>query len=210
LRVITYTFHDLAGGAVGGVDAFTFTVTLFADNDARPDFCRFMVAALSLGLRAVDGLSTLSGNLKDWLKDNRDKDAGRVYYEVLELMERRAVLVHGAGTAKKPTNATLDPVRSPMLKSLIKLYGTNEETDELNASGVVYVVKDKSGNGKSHGGRALLQNFYALDNGKSIKGFMISGDEMDDDIPAELGRQIGAISVEGWIHILLLAMSTPV
>jgi hypothetical protein len=55
-----------------------------------------------------------------------------------------------------------------------------------------------------------LQNFYALDNGISIKGSMISGDEMDDDIPAELGRQIGATSVDGWIHILLLAMSAPV
>eukprot|EP00977_Amphora_coffeiformis_P030204 scaffold45428_cov176-Amphora_coffeaeformis.AAC.8 len=175
-----------------------------------PDPISAGLAALSLGLRTVDGLSNLSNNVKDWLKENRDKDVGRVYYKVLELMEKRAVLVHGAGLADKPTNAAVDPVRSPILESLIKLYGTNEETDELNASGIVYVIKDKSGNGKSHAGRALLQNFYALDNGDSIKGFMISGDEMDDDIPAELGRQLGATSVEGWIHILLLAMSMPV
>ena len=78
-------------------------------------------------------------------------------------MEQRAVLVRGAITADRPANATgLDPVRSPMLESLIKLYGMNEETDEMNASGLVYVVKDKSGNGKIHAGRALLQNFYAI------------------------------------------------
>jgi len=36
----------------------------------------------------------------------------------------------------------------------------NEETDELNAAGVVHhVVKDKFGNRKSHGGRARLHNF---------------------------------------------------
>ena len=55
-------------------------------------------------------------------------------------MEQRAVLVRGAITADRPANATgLDPVRSPMLESLIKLYGMNEETDEMNASGLVYV-----------------------------------------------------------------------
>jgi hypothetical protein len=171
-----------------------------------PDPISAALAALSLGLRAIDGISTLSSNLKDWLKENRDNDAGRVYYKVVELMEQRAVLAHGAGI---PADATIDPVRSPILESLIKLYGKNEKTKEGNASGVVYVVKDKSGNGKSHGGRALLKNFHALVNG-SIKGFMISGDDMDDNIPAELGRQIGATSVDGWIHVLLLAMSAPV
>jgi hypothetical protein len=177
-----------------------------------PDPVTTGLASLSLGLRTVDGLSSLAKKGKEWLEENKEKDVGKVYYKVRELMEQRALLHGGDNLVEKPSaeSKRLTPVKSPNVKALINLFGKDEHTGDKYESGVVYVLYDKAGNGKSHAGRALLQNFYALSGNKTISGFMISGDVMDNNIPEEFSKRIGATSVEGWIHLLLLAMDVPI
>ena len=67
----------------------------------------------------------------------QDRDAGRVYNHIKELMEKRKVLcdVDSFDIEVKRT----DPVMSPSLQSLINLYG------EGHNSGVIYVLYDRPG-----------------------------------------------------------------
>lgn len=98
-------------------------------------------------------------------------------------------------------------MRSPNLEALINLFGSND--GKRNPSGVVYVLYDKRGNGKSHAGRALLREFYQFSDDETVKGVMFTGDMMKDNIPEGISEKLEANSIDGWIHVLLLALETP-
>lgn len=161
------------------------------------------LGALNLGLRAVDGMSNLSKGLSKWLEENKDKDAGRFFYRVEEYLEQRRIL----GTA-----ALLDTpqdsisVQSPNVRKLQDIFCGRDKDGNAYPLGVVYVLYDKKGNGKSHAGRALLREFFQFGDGKNIKGMMFSGDSLNENIPNAICSELGAASVEGWISLLLLAM----
>jgi hypothetical protein len=78
--------------------------------------------------------------------------------------------------------------------------------------GVIYILNAKSGQGKTFGVRNMLEIFYEFDPGppgEHIKGFMITGQDLDDDYNASLRRMRGASEVDGWMHALLLALEQP-
>lgn len=163
------------------------------------------LATLTLGLKIWDtGVS-----LSEWLKENKDKEPGKLYDRVRNLMDKRAVLGGDIACLSSEAASSRDPVMSHDLSSLRGLFGTNPDTNKRNPSGVVYVLCDKGGNGKSHAGRALLTNFYQTNNGKDIKGIMIEGDQLNTNISDKICKVLKATSVEGWIDIMLLAMDTP-
>ena len=96
-------------------------------------------------------------------------------------------------------------VLSPNVRKLQIFFGRDEDGN-ANPLGVVYVLYDKKGNGKSHAGRALLREFFQFGDGKTIKGMMFSGDSLNENIPNAICSELGATSVDGWISLLLLAM----
>lgn len=147
------------------------------------------VAALTVGVRALD---------------IKAKDVGRLYDNVRKLRNERTVLEVFPTTQNQCK--TVDSVRSPNVEALINLFGVND--GKPNPAGVVYVLYDKRGNGKSHAGRALLREFYQFPD-ETLKGIMFTGDMMKDNIPAGICEKLKASSIDGWIHALLLAMETP-
>ena len=168
------------------------------------------LAALKLGFQLVGGASNVSEIARNSYESlvTQDNDVGTVYHRIKELMEERKVLCD-ADSFDIGVNRRTDPVVSPDLQYLINLYG------EGHNSGVIYVLYDKPGQGKTVAGRALLQNFYAFpsDDGQEednfVKGFMVTGQMIDEDYMSVLGEKVGATGVKGWIHALLLAMDRP-
>ena len=166
-------------------------------------------ASLKMGFQLVGGASNVSEITKSSYEKlvTQDKDAGKVYSRIKNLMEERKVLCD-ADRFGMDFNRCTNPVLSPALQYLINLYG------EGHNSGVIYVLYDKPGQGKTVAGRALLQNFYAFpSDGKEqdsfLKGFMVTGQMMDEDYMSMLAEKVGATGVKGWIHALLLAMDQP-
>lgn len=86
------------------------------------------------------------------------------------------------------------------MKKLLGLY--------KEPAGVVYVMHAKPGLGKSFAARALLENFYVFSD-QNLKGFMVTGADLDDDYFSSLASLLGAQNVEAWIHALLLALDAP-
>ena len=162
------------------------------------------LGGLNLGLRAISGLSNASQGLSKWLQENKEKDAGRFCYRVQRYLEERRIL--GDTLFDTPLSGE-DPISvvSPNVRKLQNLFGKKEDGDAYPC-GVVYVLYDKKGNGKSHAGKALLREFFQFDNGKTIRGMMFSGDSLNENIPNALCSELEASSVDGWITLLLLAM----
>jgi hypothetical protein len=97
----------------------------------------------------------------------------------------------------------MKPVESPVLNALRDLYVGRED------AGKVYVAYDKAGKGKSTACEALLRHFNYLSNGKNLQEFIVSAETFDDDVMGNLCLRLGADSVAGWIHAMLLAMNEP-
>ena len=156
------------------------------------------VAALTVGVRALD----IAQGVTAWYEENKTKDVGRLYDRVRQLRDERTVV------EMFPTrcNGCAYSVRSPNVEALVNLFGTND--GKPNPAGVVYVLYDKRGNGKSHAGRALLRELYQFFD-DTVRGVMFTGDMMDDNIPGGICEKLEANSIDGWIHVLLLAMETP-
>mmetsp|Transcript_5390 Transcript_5390/g.8102 ORF Transcript_5390/g.8102 Transcript_5390/m.8102 type:complete len:307 (+) Transcript_5390:62-982(+) len=155
------------------------------------------VAALTVGVRALD----IAQGVTAWYEENKSQDVGRLYDKVRKLRDERTVVEMFPTTHSKSD----DSVRSPNVEALINLFGSND--GKPHPAGVVYVLYDKRGNGKSHAGRALLQEFYQFSEDK-VKGVMFTGDMMKDNIPEGICEKLEANSIDGWIHVLLLAMET--
>ena len=124
-------------------------------------------------------------------------DQGRLYYKVRSLMETRVVLV----TANKLSSQGTKYVMSPALRALRGLFGPAEY-----ASGVVYVLYDEPGYGKSTAGEAVLHEFYDIDpeSGRQFKGFILKGDALGD-----MMNELGSEKVKGWIYVLLHSFNEP-
>lgn len=160
------------------------------------------LAGLNVGLKAVDGLSKLGVTAASAFDDSVGTDPGRVYCKVRNLMEKRHIL----GTANKLKTADDKYVMSPALSAFRGLFGPDEY-----ASGVVYVLHDEPGNGKSTAGEALLNEFYDIDHesGRQIKGFMLKGDALGDNLVLSIMAELDCEKVKGWIHVLLHALDEP-
>jgi hypothetical protein len=154
------------------------------------------VAALTIGIRALD----IAKGITAWYEENKSKDAGRLYNRIRELRSERTVI----DMFPSSDESSGDSVLSSSLKALINLFGCCND-GKLNPAGVVYVLYKKRGNGKSHAGRALLQEFYQFSD-DTLKGIMLTGDMLQNDIPGAICEKLEANSVDGWIHVLLLAM----
>lgn len=94
-------------------------------------------------------------------------------------------------------------MESPIVKTLMNLYG------EPNPDGVVYVMYAPPGQGKTFGARALLKNYYEFSQDEYIKGFMLTGQTLDQDYMPQLCERIRASGVNGWMLALLLALNEP-
>eukprot|EP00977_Amphora_coffeiformis_P004196 scaffold875_cov185-Amphora_coffeaeformis.AAC.11 len=109
-------------------------------------------AALTVGVRALD----IAQGVTAWYENNKSKDVGRLYEKVRKLREDRAVVemipTHSNG-------AEFDYVRSSNVEALINLFGRNDY-GEPNPAGVVYVLYEERGNGKTHARRALMREFH--------------------------------------------------
>ena len=167
------------------------------------------IGALSIGSRAITNLSNAARDLKEWLEKNDSTDSGRFYRKVKKLTEQRAMIGR-----KLPTRTDSDccAVESPVLRALLNLFKQipGEGADQLfHPPSVVYVLCDKKGNGKTHAGRALLEDFFLLSEKENLKGMMLMGDLLGTDIPLALCQELGGSNVEGWIELMLLAMATP-
>lgn len=161
------------------------------------------LAGVRLAFQLVDGASNVSELAKSaYVKLVTQGDVGTVYDKVKDLMDNRRVLCD-ADSFRIVSNTSIDPVMSPALQYLIDLYSQGENT------GVIYVLYDKAGQGKTEAGRALLHNFYEFGKDEHVKGFMVTGQMIDTDYTSVLAKKIGATGVEGWIHALLLAMDRP-
>jgi len=167
--------------------------------------------SLKLGFQLIGGASNVSEIAKSAYEKlvTQDKDVGRVYNRIKGLILERQVLCD-ADSFDIGVNKRTDPVLSPALQYLINLYG------EGHNSGVIYVLHDKPGQGKTVAGRALLQNFYAFptdgqeqEQDEFVKGFMVTGQMIDEDYMSMLAEKVGATGVKGWVHALLLAMDQP-
>jgi hypothetical protein len=157
----------------------------------------FALVKLILSTRAVDGVLTLA----DRVRESMEADPGRVFDTVREAMAKRQVLEVGESTAV--TEGVL-PAQSPAVDALLNLYGEPANT------GVVYVLYDKSGTGKSSAGIALLKHFHTFPTTeKKIKGFMMSSDTTEDLYVSSMAKLLKASKVEGWLNALLLAMDQP-
>lgn len=159
------------------------------------------LAALTIGVRGLD----LAQGVSTWYEENKSKDVGRLYDKVRKLRDERTVVE----MFSTPSIDRANSVRSPDVEALVNLFGRNDQ-NEPNPAGVVYVLYDKRGNGKSHAGRALLRDYFEFhSDNDTLKGIMFTGDMMKDNIPDGLCGMLEATSIGGWIHVLLLAMETP-
>jgi hypothetical protein len=129
----------------------------------------------------------------------------KVYDTVRQKSSDRSILgMTEKFSAKKDSNDR-DPVVSPAIPALTKLYKGNA------CASVVYVMYDKPGMGKTTAGAALLKGFYSFpSSGKSEGAFLITGDIMQEDFVMKLCGQLEIGDVKGWLHALLLAIDEPV
>lgn len=159
------------------------------------------LTGLSLGLKPAESLANLGKKAVDAIEQSTSSDVRRVYYKVRELMENRAILGIEKRLEVKEKNKEF--VKSPAVTAFCNLFGPAR-----HPSGVVYVLHDKSGNGKSTAGMALLTEWYQVGNNK-VKGFMLKGDAMGDNIAKALMEELECENVNGWINILLHALNEP-
>jgi hypothetical protein len=68
-----------------------------------------------------------------------------------------------------------------------------------------------AGQGKTFGARSFLEHFYTFsgEGDTCVKGFMLTGQDIDDDCMSQLSAHPGATAVNGLIYALLLAMDEP-
>jgi hypothetical protein len=168
-----------------------------------------VVATAGADVVTRQGLNALSSGLGD------------VYDKVGDLMNRRAVLPQASSswpTVDDTTCDDRDPVMSPFVDAVLDMYDENPPA----AGGVVYVLHAKAGQGKTFGARALLDSFYSFESesdqggntcndseAKNLRGFMLTGSDLDGDYMDSLAEELGATNVSGWVHALLLALDEP-
>ena len=112
------------------------------------------LAQLKLGLETTDEVKNAIHQCAKGVHTS-NTDVGRVYRRVRDLIEKQSIPnLSGTFQISNCDDDDADPVESPAVRGLLNLY------KDFHPSGVVYVMYDKAGMGKTTAGKALLRNFY--------------------------------------------------
>lgn len=133
-----------------------------------------------------------------------ESDVGKAYRSITKWKEERAHLTLGGvyKEEKKEGNTSL-PCESSALQAVRNLYSNPI------LPGVVNVLYDTPGSGKSMAGIGVLEEYYLLQGDKEIKGIMVST-ESAAGLYVKLLQEILEVSkVEGWLALLLMVLSEP-
>jgi hypothetical protein len=169
------------------------------------------LASLKLGFQLDSGAANVAGMTKHAFDKLVVQDAslGNVHKKVKELMDQRAILCESDGFAMQQRGESdqTEPVKSPIVDGLINLYSQSHPAPQ----GVIYVMYAPAGQGKTFGARSVLEHFYDFpgEGDTRLKGFMLTGQYLDNDCMLQLSAHLGATAVKGWVHALLLAMDEP-
>ena len=176
-------------------------------------------STVAQGFEAVAGLTGIDLATREAL-NNASPGLGDVYDNVRDLMEKRTVISQTTRwVVQNDRSDDREPVVSPIVAAIIDLYAHEPPA----AGGVVYVLYAPPGQGKTFGARAILEFFHGFESagcsdqeadesvpdGKHLKGFMLTGSDLDDDYMASLAQNIGSRNVPGWVNALLLALDEP-
>jgi hypothetical protein len=138
--------------------------------------------------------------------EESNKNLGVASTKFQDLMDERAVLSPLGGFSND------DAIISSKKKAACDISlrgGLVQFVFRPRCSGMCLRNVCSGGQGKYSAGKALLKHFYDL-TGKSMNGFMITGNQLDDkDYFSRLGDSLGVNEVIGWFHALLLAMDVP-
>ena len=163
-----------------------------------------MADALKFAVSNLRVVEQVKKFVEDAEASMESSDPGRAYERIVKWKNERAYLTPGGAFKAERVQGKLPlPCESPAVQAFRRLYAESVEP------GVVHVVFDAPGTGKSMGGVALLEDYHVLANHKNLKGIMIStGDEEGSYV--ELVRDIlQTATVEGWLHLLLWSLSEP-
>jgi hypothetical protein len=153
--------------------------------------------ALKLGFQLTNATTQTNSTLKSFI--DKDVNLGAVYNSIQEMMKQRKI-ISSSEAFKLAVEEKADPVISPLMEALLGVYE--------KPAGMVYVMHAKPGLGKTFAARALLENFYVFSD-QNLKGFMVTGTDLDEDYFSSLASLLGAQNVQGWMHGLLLALDAP-
>ena len=140
--------------------------------------------------------------LIDGTSASMDSDpGGRAYTKLKTWINERAVLFPwGAYQGTKTKGVATIPCESTSVQVIQSLY------EFPIRRGVVNVLYDLPGTGKSMGAIAVLQDYFDLSNGKQLKGIMLAvGNSTERHPYVEMIEKILEMSnAEGWLHLLLI------
>ena len=167
----------------------------------------FALTQTNLIIRTVDGGLKLVDRTND-AEDNdaEDTDAGKVYDLVRRLKNDRAYLCPSTpydGSMSKEKSRKKDAVESSAVRAIQSLF------ENPVRKGVVNVLFDEPGSGKSMAGISVLSDYYMLPGGNKIQGFMVSTQASSGLYVENLAEMLKATKVKGWFHALLLGMDEP-
>lgn len=134
-----------------------------------------------------------------------DADPGRAYTKLKTWINERAVLFPwGVYQGTKTKGVATLPCESTSVQAIQSLYVSPIRR------GVVNVLYDLPGTGKSMGAIAVFQNYFDLSNGK-LKGIMLAVGNSTERHPyvERIGKILEMSNVEGWLHLLLFVLSQP-
>lgn len=135
-----------------------------------------------------------------------DSDPGRAYEKLKDWKEKRIVVSPGgAYKGSKIQGVSSLPCESPGVRAIQSLY-----TSPIRR-GVVNVLYDEPGTGKSMAGMAVLNDFYRFPNGEEIKGIMVSPrGSTERQLYVEAAQEILDMSnIKGWLYLLLWILDEP-
>jgi hypothetical protein len=144
--------------------------------------------------------------LIDGTSASMDSDPGRAYTKLKTWINERAVMFPwGVYEGTKTKGVATIPCESTSVQAIQSLY------EFPIRRGVVNVLYDLPGTGKSMGAIAVLQDYFDLSNGKQLKGIMLAvGNSTERHPYVEMIEKILEMSnVEGWLHLLLFVLSQP-
>jgi hypothetical protein len=163
----------------------------------------FGLANVNLVLRVVDGVQKLVDKANE-----SNPDLGKLYDSVKKLISNRTYLSPSTpfeGTGLEDEYEDKEAVEeSPAVQAIQRLY------EHPIREGVVNVLHDEPGSGKSMAGISVLRDFYSLPGDNTeLQGLMVSTKRSTGLYVEILAGLLGASSVEGWLHVLLLALDEP-
>mmetsp|Transcript_787 Transcript_787/g.2296 ORF Transcript_787/g.2296 Transcript_787/m.2296 type:complete len:340 (-) Transcript_787:1611-2630(-) len=160
------------------------------------------LASVNLGFRVVDGVKKLFD------EGNTDNNIGAVYDKVKELKTKRAhlypsLLFEMIESEDDEHKKSKDAVESDAVQAIKDLYREDVK------KGVVNVLYDLPGTGKSMAGLSLLDDFYLLPKARTLQGLMVSTQASSGSYVEVFADLLEASNTKGWLSALLLAMNEP-